>query len=62
MRVRGSGCRIAIFLPDLRGGGAERVNLHLAREEHMVRGYEVDFVLMSARGNFLARCRWIDFS
>ena len=44
--------RIAILVPDLRGGGAERVMLDLAREfarhEH-----RVEFVLMQARGDFL---------
>lgn len=44
--------RIAIFLPDLRGGGAERVNLDLARE-FVRRGHTVEFVLMRARGDFL---------
>ncbi len=42
--------RIAVLLPDLRGGGAERVNLDLAREEYIARGYAVDFVLMRDEG------------
>jgi glycosyltransferase involved in cell wall biosynthesis len=47
------GKRIAIVLPDLRAGGAERVNLHLAREEYLTRGYDVDFVLMRASGQLM---------
>ena len=46
------GCRIALLLPDLRGGGAERVMLDLAHE--FVRaGHDVEFVLMNASGHFL---------
>lgn len=41
--------RIAILLPDLRGGGAERVCLILAHE-FIRAGNEVEFVLMRARG------------
>ncbi len=43
---------IAILLPDLGGGGAERVCLVLARE-FAAWGYDVTFVLMQARGDFL---------
>lgn len=43
---------IAILLPDLRGGGAERVNIDLARE-FIRQGHTVDFVLMQARGELL---------
>lgn len=43
---------LSILLPDLRGGGAERVNLDLAREFAQA-GYRVEFVLMQARGEFL---------
>ena len=39
--------RIAIFLPSLHGGGAERVLLHLACEFVLV-GHQVDLVLMNA--------------
>ena len=47
---------ISILLPDLRGGGAERVNIDLAHE--FVRaGYEVEIVLMKARGEFLEEAR-----
>ena len=43
---------IAILLPDLRGGGAERVHLVLARE-FIDLGHTVDFVLMQKRGELL---------
>lgn len=45
---------ITIALPDLRGGGAERVSLDLA---HTIadRGHTVEFVLMKAIGDFLPR-------
>lgn len=45
--------RIAIFLPDLRGGGAERAAVNLANS-FIQRGYAVDMVLLSATGEFLA--------
>ena len=41
--------RIAILLPDLRGGGAERVAVNLANT-FVQRGYAVDMVLLSATG------------
>lgn len=44
---------IAILLPDLHGGGTERVNLDLAYEFERA-GYHVQFVLMQAEGDFLA--------
>ena len=44
---------ITILLPDLRGGGAERVCLDLAHE-FVKAGHDVEFVLMQARGEFLA--------
>jgi len=44
--------KISILLPDLRGGGAERVSVDLARA-FAVLGHEVEFVLMSATGDFL---------
>lgn len=47
---------IAILLPDLRGGGAERVSLDLAYEFRR-RGYDVEFVLMRAKGDFLPEAR-----
>ncbi len=47
---------ISILLPDLRGGGAERVNLDLAYE-FLRQGHKVEFVLMQARGEFLAEAQ-----
>lgn len=47
---------ICMVLPDLRGGGAERVSLDLARGIAN-KGYEVEFALMSARGEFLPQAR-----
>lgn len=47
---------ISILLPDLRGGGAERVNLDLANE-FVWAGHEVEFVLRQARGEFLEEAR-----
>ncbi len=44
---------IAILMPDLRGGGVERVRLVLAKE-FADRGHRVEFVLMRARGELLA--------
>lgn len=38
---------IAILLPDLRGGGAERVNINLANE-FVARGFSVDMLLARA--------------
>jgi len=43
---------IVILLPDLRGGGAERVMIDLAREFAQL-GHSVEFVLMQATGDFL---------
>lgn len=43
---------VAILLPDLRGGGAERVSLNLANE-FAARGFSVDLVLMQAAGDLL---------
>lgn len=45
---------IAIFLPSLRGGGAERVMVTLANL-FALRGYSVDLVLVSAVGPYLER-------
>lgn len=44
--------RLAIFMPDLRVGGAERVAVNIANE-FSSRGYKVDVVLLSASGKFL---------
>ena len=43
---------IAIYLPSLRGGGAERVMVTLANA-FAERGYVVDLVLASATGPYL---------
>lgn len=48
--------RVSILLPDLRGGGAERVAVNLANS-FAQRGYVVDMVLMSAAGDFLSDLR-----
>lgn len=50
------GKRIAILLPDLRGGGVERVRLTLAHEFIRI-GNEVEFVLMRAQGELLNEAR-----
>lgn len=47
---------LSILLPDLRGGGAERVNLDLALE-FARQGHDVEFVLMQACGDFLAEAQ-----
>lgn len=47
---------ISILLPDLRGGGAERVAVNLANSLAQ-RGYAVDMVLLSAKGEFLGSLR-----
>src|SRR5690625_4258354 len=44
--------RIAIFIPSLRGGGAERVVVTLANA-FAQRGHPVDLVLASAEGTYL---------
>lgn len=55
--------QIAILLPDLRGGGAERVCIYLANE-FVARGLRVDMVLMQATGQLTGlldpRVRMID--
>lgn len=43
---------ISILLPDLNGGGAERVMIDLARAI-VAHGYKVEFVLMRIKGEFL---------
>ena len=45
--------KICILLPDLRGGGAERVSLDLGHA-FAAMGHEVDFALMQRSGDFLA--------
>lgn len=44
--------RIAILMPDMRTGGAERVAVNLANAL-VLRGYRVDMVLLTASGAFL---------
>lgn len=44
---------ISILLPDLRGGGAERLHLNLAKN-WLAQGYKVDFVLMHKHGELLS--------
>ena len=55
--------RIALFSPSLDGGGAERVMMNLARG-FIDRGYTVDLVLSSAKGEYLeqldSRVRLVD--
>jgi hypothetical protein len=46
----------SILLPDLRGGGAERVHLDLAHEFARA-GLDVEFVLMQAKGELLEEVR-----
>lgn len=43
---------VSIFLPDLRGGGAERVMLTLAKEFNTCR-HNISFVLINRRGEYL---------
>jgi glycosyltransferase involved in cell wall biosynthesis len=45
--------RIALLLPDLAGGGAERVMLALSRE-FSARGHRVDLLLVKAEGHLLS--------
>ena len=47
---------ISILLPDLRGGGAERISIDLAYE-FTTAGHKVEFVLMQARGELLEEAR-----
>ena len=48
-----TGKRLAFLLPDLRGGGAERVAVNLIRG-FVERGHEVDLVVMQREGELLA--------
>ena len=47
---------ISILLPDLRGGGVERIRIVLAHEFARA-GHNVEFVLMQARGELLAEAQ-----
>lgn len=55
---------VAILLPDLQGGGAERVCINLANA-FVGRGWKVDMVLMRAHGELMtlldSRVRTVDF-
>ena len=46
--------KVALFFPDLSGGGAERVMLNLA-EGFAQRGLRVDMVLVRAKGDYLSQ-------
>lgn len=46
--------KIAVFLPDLRAGGAERMRVQMARE-WLARGVAVDFVLCEPQGELMAQ-------
>lgn len=48
--------KISILLPNLSGGGAERVNIDLAHEFARA-GHNVEFVLMQAEGSLLAEAQ-----
>jgi glycosyltransferase involved in cell wall biosynthesis len=48
-----TGRKIAVLLPDLRPGGAEKLHVNLAAE-WQAKGIEVDFVVRQARGELLA--------
>ncbi|MEO5328906.1 MAG: glycosyltransferase [Magnetococcus sp. THC-1_WYH] len=45
--------KITIILPDLRGGGAERLHIHLAND-WVARGFSVEIVLMQKTGELLS--------
>jgi hypothetical protein len=44
--------KIAILLPDLRGGGVERMHVNMARQ-WIAGGYRVEFVLLRYAGELL---------
>ena len=48
----GAHCRLALFVPSMRGGGAERVTATLATEM-AARGYAVDLLLAQCEGPYL---------
>jgi glycosyltransferase involved in cell wall biosynthesis len=50
--MKNSQLSIAILLPDLRGGGAERIHILLANHWN-AQGIKVDFVLMQQRGELI---------
>lgn len=48
--------KLALLLPDLRGGGAERVSINLANE-FVARGFSVDLIVMAATGELIPLLR-----
>lgn len=52
--ARTEGKRLAFLLPDMRGGGAERVALRLI-EDFVDAGHQIDLVLMAAEGELIAQ-------
>jgi glycosyltransferase involved in cell wall biosynthesis len=44
---------ISVFLPDLRGGGVEKMRLKLAKE-WIAKGYDVEFILLNQKGELLS--------
>ena len=51
-----SSSKVSLLLPDLRGGGAERMRIVLAHEFSKA-GYDVEIVVMQAQGEFLKTAR-----
>ena len=51
--MRLAGRKVAVFLPNLSGGGAERISVNLVNEL-VSRGYLVDLLLMEERGPFIS--------
>jgi hypothetical protein len=49
---KNSAMKVALFIPDLRGGGVERVRLLLARE-FIAKGHTVHLVLLRKQGVLL---------
>lgn len=56
MKNAGRGNHVAVLLPDLRAGGAERVSVNLVNHLSEL-GYSVDLVLMSASGALASELR-----
>lgn len=45
--------RLSLFLPNLSGGGAERIMLNLSKE-FISRGHNIDLVLVNAKGEYIS--------